>query len=556
MGNGVGFTTEAITMKHSNFNLIDEPWIPVLYHDGRCARIGIQKAMEEAGSIRQIAASNPMDLFAIYRLLLTMIYWKANAAGGVESLRGMLLKGKTPRAIIDAIDGARVWFDLFDNKRPFFQDVTAQNEKHMSAGSLFAEMANGTNIAHFHHGDDESMRLCRPCAAIGMLRLVPWTQSGGAGKTPAVHNAPPIMVLARGQTLAQTLGLNLVPLKAKPGKPTWSGHFIPSNPAEPMPYLEAFTWNPRRVYLGKPQLGGTCGHCGSRCTPVVGPIVYAKNDRTKQNKKGNKSIPFQWQDPAAFYPADKPYTTIKSYDEELAASGRDLVALTGTEKPASFVARANPDHRDWLLIIPCTNPANNKTFDHRIMELTSVSADALRASLPAVPIELRAELNGWTEPSTLRVTAGASHFVRAAALLLTAADWAILSTAAFREMNDSPAAFDILSGLLWSLRGRKVAGLPSRNVAWLILKFMASVPSHARMLYANARFCPISELPKQQLDERRGDRAKRSRYPVSFPRGHRLEGELRSALDRHLRQRGAGPIDWAGLCSRLDQMLD
>ena len=44
-----------------NFNLLDERWIPVLYRDGRGERVGIRKAFEDAGSIRQTAAANPMD---------------------------------------------------------------------------------------------------------------------------------------------------------------------------------------------------------------------------------------------------------------------------------------------------------------------------------------------------------------------------------------------------------------------------------------------------------------------------------------------------------------
>ena len=52
-----------------NYNLLDEKWIPVLYRDGRWERVGIRKALEDAGRIRQIAASNPMDRVAILRLL-------------------------------------------------------------------------------------------------------------------------------------------------------------------------------------------------------------------------------------------------------------------------------------------------------------------------------------------------------------------------------------------------------------------------------------------------------------------------------------------------------
>jgi len=46
------------------YNLLDEKWIPVLYRDGRWDRVGIRKALADAGRIRQIAASNPMDRIA------------------------------------------------------------------------------------------------------------------------------------------------------------------------------------------------------------------------------------------------------------------------------------------------------------------------------------------------------------------------------------------------------------------------------------------------------------------------------------------------------------
>lgn len=43
------------------FNLLTEEWIPVLYRDGRWKRVGIRTALEDAGRIRQVGASNPMD---------------------------------------------------------------------------------------------------------------------------------------------------------------------------------------------------------------------------------------------------------------------------------------------------------------------------------------------------------------------------------------------------------------------------------------------------------------------------------------------------------------
>jgi hypothetical protein len=89
-----------------------------------------------------------------------------------------------------------------------------------------------------------------------------------------------------------------------------------------------------------------------------------------------------------------------------------------------------------------------------------------------------------------------------------------------------------------------------------MLKLMAAVPARARIPDARARFCPLRSIPKRQVDERRGERAALSPYPISLPRGHRLEADLRSVLDRHLRQRMPAAIDWAGLCQRLDELFD
>ena len=50
-----------------SFNLLTEPWIPVLRANGSSARLGIREALAQAGRIRQIAASNPMDNVALLR---------------------------------------------------------------------------------------------------------------------------------------------------------------------------------------------------------------------------------------------------------------------------------------------------------------------------------------------------------------------------------------------------------------------------------------------------------------------------------------------------------
>ena len=57
---------------HDPYNLLVKPFIPVLWRDGRPDRAGVMAALTEAGRIRQIAASNPMDNVTLTRFLLAV----------------------------------------------------------------------------------------------------------------------------------------------------------------------------------------------------------------------------------------------------------------------------------------------------------------------------------------------------------------------------------------------------------------------------------------------------------------------------------------------------
>jgi len=541
-----------------NYNLLEEKWLPVLWKNGNFRHESVIEVLNHAGEIRCINLANPLDYFAVHRFLLTLLYWKAGLAGGVEKTRELLLRGKNiPVAVLTGIKEATPCFDLFNEESPFLQDSDVKRKDPKSAGSLFAECATGTNIAHFHHGDDENMRLCLNCAVLGMLRVVPWSQAGGAGLTPSVHNAPPIMVVATGDNLAITLGLNLVPLEVRTGEAKWSGHFQSTDPTKPIPYLEALTWNPRCIYLPSPQ-PGACWYCGQTAVDTVGKIIYNKNEKTKLLKKGNKSIPFSWHDPSAFYP-DKEYTTVRSYSEADAKDNKDLTLLLEKdagkkkqERPKSLVVERNMDHQGWLLVVPCTNPANNKTFDHRQLELNNLSPETIRALIPAQEEQSRRQgLDGWKQPKQF-YSQGIKQLVLSAEKLLTQTDWGAIANAAFKAMHEAPAAFDVFSGLYWGLRDKEINGLPSRNAAWLVLKLMAAVPTQARLIHAKANFSPLQSLPKRQINER----GRTSIYPVSLPGGPRLEAALRDVLDNNMHKRYPEPVDWIGLCSGLDQLLD
>ena len=108
-----------------NYNLLDEKWIPVLYRDGKYERVGIRKALEEAGRIRQIAASNPMDNVALPRFLLAVLVWckPKLAENESERLKGAKgIPGKWLTTNLGTGDKPNEVFNLLGDGQRFYQD--------------------------------------------------------------------------------------------------------------------------------------------------------------------------------------------------------------------------------------------------------------------------------------------------------------------------------------------------------------------------------------------------------------------------------------------------
>jgi hypothetical protein len=533
------------------WNVLTTPWLEVMDARARLKLVSVLDALRDAPDLHQIVAAAPLDLFAIHRFLVTLLYWQAEDANGVVKLRKALLAGRVPGNVVKGLRDEADQFELFDAKRPFLQDPRVKDSEPHTAAYLFAEMASGTNIAHFQHGDDDAVRLCLNCATRGLLRLIPWIQSGGPGLQPALHGAPPIMPLALGQNLCETLGLNLVPLDRPMGRPQWSSQFKPSAQKSGIPLMEGLTWNARCVHLGVPQPNGTCMKCGSTAETVIGPIAFKKNT----NCQLDKTYLATWKEPNAFYKDDN-VTTVKTSRESEAAVCGDLRRL-GEQRfgkktepaPISAVVQANDGHDAWLVVMPCTNPANNKSFDHRCEVLKGFDAEALARTEfwhDSVPWQA-GNKRSLPQLNSPRPAVGVLKFVRLASAL-DSGSWAVVEQAAGLPLNQSPAAFDIFTGLYWPLRNRDRT-VPSRNAAWLALKLMAA----AGRLRPQPRYLSGPYEPWRDL-ALRDSPAKSRVYPKAIPQGRHLEAGLREVIRRHAQKPSAARIDWPGLCQLIHNL--
>jgi hypothetical protein len=282
-----------------SYNLLEEDWIPVLRKDGTPTRVGIKEALAQAGEIRQIAASNPMDRVAILRFLLALLYWcRGNPPDDKDSISSF------PAQWFNKLDDNRDCFNLLGEGKRFYQCKTQSGkEEKLTANYLMQEVPSGTNSWHFRHSTDKRDGLCPACCAAGLLRLPLFATSGGRGKPPGVNQKPPIYVIPRGVSLLETLHLSYrkVP-DTELGTPFWAN----PNQALPkhgkVPLLLGLTWVPRRVWLDAPQEPeANCMGCGRR-EFLIRQCVFAGVGSTKTEEGGGGRA---WNDPHAVVVGDE-----------------------------------------------------------------------------------------------------------------------------------------------------------------------------------------------------------------------------------------------------------
>ena len=91
------------TTANPEFNVLTGPWLEVMDLHARLQRVSVVDALRHAAELGQIVSPNPLDVFAAYRFLLTLLYWKSPDCGGVQKLRDALLEERIPRPLIPAL---------------------------------------------------------------------------------------------------------------------------------------------------------------------------------------------------------------------------------------------------------------------------------------------------------------------------------------------------------------------------------------------------------------------------------------------------------------------
>lgn len=265
------------TAKVVTFDLLDEPWLPCVLADGRGAELGVREVLERAHEIRELFDPSPLVTVSLHRLLLAVLHRALLGPPDLPTWSDLWRRGRWDAPRFDAyLDRWRHRFDLFHPERPFYQVPTSPElgEAHPIA-LLAQEAASGNNATLFDHRLDAAPRALSPAAAARSL-IARQAFSIGFGKSqPFYFTDSPFLrgysVLARGDTLFETLALNLLPYNAErpiprrgDDAPAWEHDPAPEPDAAGTPprgYVDYLTWQSRRIHLlpgGSPLVVARC----------------------------------------------------------------------------------------------------------------------------------------------------------------------------------------------------------------------------------------------------------------------------------------------------------
>ena len=307
-------------MTQPSYDLLNEPWIPVLRADGTPAMLGLRDVLLQAHRLRGLAGETPLTTAALYRLLLAVLY-RALGAPTTYSWERLWEQGRFPaEALEEYLTRWQHRFDLFHPERPFLQ-WPDDRVKPKSVIHLVPHMASGNNATLFdHHHEGQEVRLQPDEAARALLVALTFGLAGLSGLPQKFTDAPwgrGIIFLAEGDTLFATLMFNFLPshrtglgmAEDSLDRPFWEAEH-PFSPIRkyPLGITDYLTWPNRAVRL-LPEPDGAGGWVVRQMTMAPGLVLASsvldpyKHYRVDE-KRGYLVLRFQesralWRDSAA-----------------------------------------------------------------------------------------------------------------------------------------------------------------------------------------------------------------------------------------------------------------
>ncbi|SHL15383.1 CRISPR system Cascade subunit CasA [Desulfatibacillum alkenivorans DSM 16219] len=202
----------------NQFNLIDEPWIPVRTPGGARLEMGVREVLTKAKDIAAIEDPSPLVTAALHRFLLAVLYRALEGPADITQARA-LFKGGLPRGKIEAyLEKWRDRFWLFHEVYPFFQvpDYVPEGKKQWRSWPALAAEHNADNAkVLFDHVDVQNAGAISTANSVRWLLACQSFSIGGGNSdfkyTKGAPSAVSLMVIPLGANLEDSLLFLLVP---------------------------------------------------------------------------------------------------------------------------------------------------------------------------------------------------------------------------------------------------------------------------------------------------------------------------------------------------------
>lgn len=128
-----------------SFDLLGEPWIPVILLSGDLQELSIREVLLRAPEIRAITGDLPTTVFALHRLLLAILYRALPTEDPRSDWQELWAGGSLPDGVQRYLDEYADRFDLLHPERPFGQvaDLRTAGDGVSGLEKLVADVPNG-----------------------------------------------------------------------------------------------------------------------------------------------------------------------------------------------------------------------------------------------------------------------------------------------------------------------------------------------------------------------------------------------------------------------------
>lgn len=240
----------------TSYDLLTRPWVAVLDQQGRTRFVGLREALVEADRFRALAVPDAGAEAAVLRMMVAVTQAAIRGPGRDDPFPSEYPSER----VVAYLDTVADRFDLFSPTHPFLQATHTHSLKAGTPSMLGFPFLPGSSKIMTPTGYADPNDAVRSGDAAAMLLTIQAWGNGQATSGPlpgSTNNSTPAGVLAGsvnvyplGDTLAETLRLNLSPT-AEVGVPVWE---VESGQA-PSGWLGRLVW-PARSYLLKPSDDG------------------------------------------------------------------------------------------------------------------------------------------------------------------------------------------------------------------------------------------------------------------------------------------------------------